>query len=78
MGTMSIRLPNSIHEQVRQLAEREDISINQFITVALAEKLSALMTEDYLRQRAVRGSRAAFEAAMGKAPDTDPAEHDQL
>jgi hypothetical protein len=78
MGRMSIRLPNSLHEQVRQLAEREDISINQFITMALAEKLSALMTEDYLRQRAARGSRATFEAAMGKAPDTDPAEHDQL
>jgi hypothetical protein len=77
MSTISIRLPNSIHEQVRQLAEREDISINQFITVALAEKLSALMTEDYLRQRAARGSRAAFEAAMDKAPDTDPVEHDR-
>jgi len=77
MSTISIRLPNSIHEQVRRLAEREDISINQFITVALAEKLSALMTEDYLRERAAQSSRAAFEAAMAKAPDADPAEHDR-
>ena len=78
MSTISLRLPESLHEQVRQLAERDQVSINQFITVALAEKLSALMTEDYLRGRAERGSRASFEAVMVKVPDTHPEEYDCL
>jgi hypothetical protein len=38
------------------LAEKESVSINQLITLALAEKLSALMTEDYLEERAKRGN----------------------
>jgi hypothetical protein len=38
----------------------------------IAEKLSALATEDYLSQRAKRGSRAKFEAALAKVPDVEP------
>jgi hypothetical protein len=49
MGTLSIRLPNSPHQR---LAEREGISINQLVSSALAEKLSALDAERYLRERA--------------------------
>ncbi|MCP4357951.1 MAG: toxin-antitoxin system HicB family antitoxin, partial [Chloroflexi bacterium] len=44
MSTLSLRLPNYLHDTVRDLAKQENISINQFITVALAEKVSALMT----------------------------------
>jgi len=52
MSTMSLRLPESLHRQVRELAEREGISINQLVTTELAEKMSALMTRDYLEPRA--------------------------
>ncbi|MGI8766867.1 MAG: toxin-antitoxin system HicB family antitoxin [Gemmatimonadaceae bacterium] len=41
MSTISLRLPESLHERVRAVAEREGVSINQLITIALAEKLSA-------------------------------------
>ena len=57
MSTISLRLPESLHATARNLAEREEISLNQFITLALAEKISALMTEEYLQQRAARGNR---------------------
>ena len=72
MSTLSLRLPESLHEGVRELAKREGISINQFITLAVAEKLSALMTEDYLQERAQRGSRAKYEAALAQVPDAEP------
>ena len=48
MSALSLRLPNSLHERARDLAEREGISINQLVSTALAEKMSALMTEEYL------------------------------
>ena len=54
MSTLSIRLPNSLHEQIRQLAKQEGISINQFIASATAEKMTALLTEEYLNKRAHR------------------------
>ncbi|HFD39325.1 MAG TPA: toxin-antitoxin system HicB family antitoxin [Anaerolineae bacterium] len=78
MSTISLRLPNSLHGTVRELAKRESISINQFVTLAIAEKVSALMTEDYLEERAKRGSRSRFERAMAKVADVEPEAHDRL
>lgn len=78
MSTLSVRLPNSLHRQIRELAKREGISINQFISTAAAEKLSALMTEEYLEKRARRASREAFDDALAQLPDVEPEEHDRL
>jgi len=78
MSTISLRLPDSLHKQVRKLAERESVSINQLITLALAEKLSALMTEEYLEERAKRGSRKKFGRAMAKVPKILPESYDRL
>lgn len=76
MSTISLRLPESLHNKVRELAQAENVSINQLITTALAEKMSALMTVDYLEERAARGDRAKFERAMGKVRDVEPDERD--
>lgn len=66
MSSISLRLPESLHRQARALAEREDISINQLIATALAEKMSALMTGEYLAERAARGSRHKFDRVLKK------------
>ena len=78
MSTISLKLPNSLHDQVRKLAKQENVSINQFITLALAEKISALVTEDYLAERASRGGRDKFEQAMAKVADVEPLPQDVL
>ncbi len=70
MSTLSLRLPKSLHELARQVAKDEEISVNQLIVLALAEKISVLKTETYFEQRAASGSRAKFERA--------PAEKDRL
>lgn len=69
MSALSLRLPESLHRKVRELAEKEDVSINQFIATAVAEKMSALLTLDYLEQRAKRGSRAHFRSILRRVPD---------
>jgi hypothetical protein len=66
MSSISLRLPESLHRQARELAEHEDISINQLIATALAEKMSALMTGEYLAERAARGSRKTFDRVLKK------------
>ena len=78
MGKFRLRLPESLHKQVKALAEQEGVSVNQFVTTALAEKLSALMTEDDLGAQAKRGDQAAFEQVLVKVPDTEPEVCDQL
>jgi hypothetical protein len=77
VSTISLRLPDSLHNSARQLAAKENISINQLITLALAEKVSALMTDEYLSVRARRGDRSKFQEAMAKVSDAEPAEHDR-
>ena len=67
-----------MYKAARELAKREYVSINQLITLALAEKISALMTEDYLKDRAVRGNREKFERALSKVADSEPADEDRV
>ncbi len=78
MSAISLRLPDSLHDQVRELAEQEGVSINQLITLALAEKISALTTEEYLGKRAKRGDKKKFQRALAKVSSAEPAEQDKL
>ena len=78
MSTISLRLPDSLHDSARALAEREHISINQLVTLALAEKISALMTEQYFEERGRRGDRKKFRKALAKVADVAPAARDRL
>jgi predicted transcriptional regulator len=66
MSAISIRLPDSLHKKVKEVAQRDNISINQMITLAVAEKLSALDTEDYLGKRARNASKIKFQKALKK------------
>jgi len=78
MTTTSLRLPESLHAMARELAAKEHISINQLITLALAEKVAALMTEEYIDARARRGSRAKFEQALARVDDAEPDDCDRV
>jgi hypothetical protein len=78
MSTLSLRLPESIHEKLGQLAKREGISINQLINSAVAEKLAALLTEQYLEERAQRADRSKFEAVLARIPNVPPTPGDEL
>lgn len=78
MSTLSLRLPESLHRRLGEIAEQEGVSINQLISSAVGEKMSALLTEEYLAGRAKKGTRGAFLAALTKVPDVEPAEEDRL
>jgi hypothetical protein len=78
MSAINLRLPESLHEAAKSAARREQVSLNQLITLALAEKLSALMTEDYLLSRAEKGNLNKFQSALSKVSDTEPDEQDRL
>lgn len=78
MSVLSLRLPDSLHRKVRELAAKESVSINQFITIAVAEKMSALLTEDYLTERAQRADPAAVDRMLARVPDVPPVPGDEF
>lgn len=77
MSTISLRLPESLHKKARDLAKKENTSINQLVSSALAEKISALLTEEYLEVRAKRASKNKFKKALSRVADVEPDEYDK-
>lgn len=60
MSTISFRIPDSLHSMTKRVAKLEHTSINQFINSALAEKLSALETEEYLVDYKIKTGKIIF------------------
>jgi hypothetical protein len=78
MSKLSVKLPESLHEQLRDCANAAGTSVDQLVSSAVAEKVAALLGPDYLEARAKRGSRKKFIAALKKVPDVEPQEFDRL
>jgi hypothetical protein len=78
MSTTEVKLPDSLLKRAREMAERDGVTLEQFISSALAEKTAAWMTVEYLERRAARGSRERFRRALDKVPDGEPEAFDRL
>ena len=77
MSVLSLRLPNSIHRHIKEIATQEGVSINQFISSAVSEKISAISTENYLVQRANRANREEFSEILNNIPKRKPVNGDE-
>ena len=78
MSALSLRLPGSIHRHIREIAKKEGVSINQFISSAVWEKISALMTEEYLEARAKKARKRGFRRILSKVPSRKPLPGDEI
>ena len=77
-STLTLRLPKSLHNIIKQQAKADGVSINQFLVTAAAEKLSALLTQDYLEKEAARGKRGDFIKVIKAVPHVKPEAYDKL
>jgi predicted transcriptional regulator len=78
MTTLSIRVPDSLHRAIKELATKDGYSMNQFLITAAAEKVSAVETVDYLRHRAKRANLEEFDRLLSMVPDSEPDPGDEL
>ena len=78
MSTLTIQMPESLAQQLRECAAKEGLSVDQLLSSAAAEKLSALMTVEHLRQRAIRANRDDFVAFLDASPDVPPIPGDEF
>ena len=77
MSALNLRLPDSIHRHIKEIPKREGVSINQFISTAVSEKVSALLTEEYLSARADRAEGDALGRILDRVPGRPPLPGDE-
>jgi hypothetical protein len=78
MSILTVSLPDSIRRRAETLAQSDGISFDQFVALALAEKVAVLDAGTYLAERARRGDREKFERILARVPDVPPEDGDQL
>ena len=78
MSQLALRLPDSLHERARTLARQDNTSLNQFIALAVAEKVSALEAANFFRERDVRGNLQEALAILDRVPDMPPMPGDEM
>lgn len=75
---ITANIPDALYQQVEALAKRENISIEQLLTIALSAQVSAWMTKDYIEEKAKRGRWEKFHQVLKKVPDVEPEACDRL
>lgn len=77
MSTLTVKMPDGLAEQLRACAAQEGVTVDQLLSAAASEKISAMLTVEHLRQRARRANRSDFIAFLDAAPDVEPQSGDQ-
>ena len=76
MTTIEAQIPESLYNQVKSLAERDGITVDHLVAIALSAQVSAWLTKDYISERARRGSWDEALKVLAVVPDVEPVEHD--
>ena len=77
MSALNLRLPNSIHRHIKEMAKKDGVSINSFINSAVAEKISAITTDEYISNRAQKSKKGAFRKVLNKVKSRKPLPEDK-
>ena len=75
---ITANIPDALYQQVEALAKRENISVEQLLTIALSAQVSAWATKEYIEEKAKRGSWGKFQQVLKKVPDVEPEVRDHL
>ena len=77
-SSFPLRLASSLQKEARKTAEREGVSLNQLINLAVAEKISALRTEEFFRERGAHANFAKARKLLKQAGEEPPRDGDEL
>ncbi len=77
-STYPLRLPRSLKEAVERLSRQDGTSINQFVAMAVAEKVSAMQTAQFFEDRKARADLRAFDKIMKRSGGAPPQEGDEM
>ncbi|MGK7955938.1 MAG: hypothetical protein AB4063_11925 [Crocosphaera sp.] len=75
---LNTQIPDDLYQQIETLANKEQIPVDELITMALSAQISAWLTKDYLEEKAEKGSWYKFKHVLNKVPDQEPENYNQL
>ncbi|ACK70728.1 conserved hypothetical protein [Gloeothece citriformis PCC 7424] len=75
---LNTEIPDALYQQLETLANRENLSIDQLITIALSAQISAWMTKDYIEEKAKQGNWDKFKQVLNKVSEREPLDYDKL
>lgn len=75
---LNTRIPDALYQQIETLANKEEIPVDQLITMALSAQISAWLTKEYLQEKAQKGSWDKFKQVLSKVSDQEPEDYDKL
>ena len=78
MSNYPLRLPETLMEDAREMADAQGVSINQFLSALIAERIGELKALRHVRQRIGRANPATAAAVLALVPDRAPLEGDEL
>jgi len=78
MKTLQVRLPDSVHSRLKNLAAQEGVSLNQVLVIAASNEVVRSETRDFFAQAAVRYDPNVFADALAAVPDVATVEGDEL
>ena len=78
MSAITINVPESLFDKLKEAAEKDQSTPEHLAVLAIAEKLSSLMTVEYLQERARRAKLDRFDELLSKVPDAQPEDFDRL
>lgn len=78
LSTYPLRLPRSIRAGVERMSKEDGISINQFVSIAVAEKLAMIQAQAYFAERSARADMSAFDQLMQRTGGESPRAGDEM
>lgn len=78
MKAININLPDSLILKMEELAKKDGISLDYFISLAVAEKISSWISEGYIQERAKRANKENYIKALKLVPNREPYPYDKL
>jgi predicted DNA-binding ribbon-helix-helix protein len=78
MSKLQLRLPDAVHNKVRKIAKRENLSINQMLVNSISNEIIRYETMQFFAERARDFNEQDFLDALQEIPDTEPEEKDRL
>jgi hypothetical protein len=78
MSTLTIQLPEGLARELRECAAREGVTVDQLVSAAAGEKMSAMLTVEHLRNRARRANREDFITFLNGSPGGPPLPGDEF
>jgi hypothetical protein len=78
MIEMKIKLPEKLHQKVWEFSEKQHIPIDEIIAASLIQKLSFMIPDPYLEERAIRATGKGLSGVLSQVPDVPPEDYDRL